>query len=69
MLRILFRIIADPGRAAAREDMVERATLACTETLQHFVRDVPRESRDAWVPLVTLVLRELLALPDDQVSL
>lgn len=64
----MFRMYSDPARADVAPEIEQRLTSACHNALVHFTREVPRDSRESWTPLVALVVRELLALDDDKVT-
>ena len=65
-LRILFRIYEAGSRADVRKEVEKRLLQTCTTTLDHFLTDIAKDTREVWTPLMCLLIRELLALPDDK---
>ena len=66
-LRILFRILSSEERADVWPEIEINIAATCASTLEHYTHGVTRETRDVWTPLVTLILREIIALDDERV--
>ena len=63
----MFRICESPSREEVFAAVEERLLQACAGVLRQYVWEVTREMREAWAPMMALLLRELLALGDERV--
>lgn len=66
-MRVMFRITHDKDRQDVWEDVAQRINSISTALFVHFLDGVGPETREIWSPLIMLVIREWLALDDEQV--
>ena len=57
----------DANRADVVTTLEDRLLAMSSAVFGQFCNDIPKEARDAWVSLIILVLREMLALDNDRV--
>jgi hypothetical protein len=65
-LRILFRMYEAESRKAMWADIEDRIQAVCTTTLFMFLSTVGKETRDIWIPIINLILREVVSMPEDR---
>lgn len=63
----MFRIYECEARKDIWDDMEKRILSICTHTFSHFL-EIAKDPREVWSPLVALIIKEILSLPDDRVS-
>eukprot|EP00730_Choanoeca_flexa_P014367 TRINITY_DN6260_c0_g1_i1.p1 TRINITY_DN6260_c0_g1~~TRINITY_DN6260_c0_g1_i1.p1 ORF type:complete len:1256 (+),score=488.56 TRINITY_DN6260_c0_g1_i1:453-3770(+) len=65
-LRILFRMYEAEARQDMWESVETRIEEVCTQTLSMFLSTVTAETREIWIPIVNLILREVVSMPEER---
>ncbi|EDQ86494.1 uncharacterized protein MONBRDRAFT_33770 [Monosiga brevicollis MX1] len=65
-LRILFRLYETEDRREIWPEVEERINEMCSYTLKWYLAHVGPDTREIWLPIINLILREMLAMSDER---